>query len=333
LKKIKLIPGALVAVIAGILINEFFKLQSSPFAVADDHLVKLPIAKSFNDFIGFFSFPNISAISTYEVWVVGLTIAIVASIETLLCIEAADKIDPEKRVTNPNRELLAQGIGNLLSGMIGGLPMTSVIVRTSANTNAGAKSKMSTIIHGLLILVCVISIPFIINKIPLASLAAILLMIGFKLAGPAIFKKIWSQGLIQFVPFIVTVIAIVFTDLLKGVGIGMVVSIFYILKSNLKVAYFFDKKKYHDGELITIQLANEVSFLNKAAIKETLHQLPKNSSVKIDASESFYIDYDIVELIHDFEKTIAPQKNINVEVIGLKSKYSLTKVPSHVIIN
>jgi len=333
LKKIKLIPGALIAVIAGILINEFFKLQSSPFAVADDHLVKLPIAKSFNDFIGFFSFPNFSAISMYEVWVVGLTIAIVASIETLLCIEAADKIDPEKRVTNPNRELLAQGIGNLLSGMIGGLPMTSVIVRTSANTNAGAKSKLSTIIHGILILVCALTIPFIINKIPLASLAAILLMIGFKLAGPTIFKKIWSQGLIQFVPFIVTVIAIVFTDLLKGVGIGMVVSIFYILKSNLKVAYFFDKKKYHDGELITIQLANEVSFLNKAAIKETLHQLPKNSSVKIDASESFYIDYDIVELIHDFEKTIAPQKNINVEVIGLKSKYSLNKVPSHVIIN
>jgi MFS superfamily sulfate permease-like transporter len=333
LKKIKLIPGALIAVIAGIGINEFLILQSSPLAVADDHLVKLPIAKSFNDFIGFFSFPNFSSISTYEVWVVGLTIAIVASIETLLCIEAADKIDPEKRVTNPNRELLAQGIGNFLSGMIGGLPMTSVIVRTSANANAGAKSKMSAIIHGVLILFCVITIPFIINKIPLASLAAILLMIGFKLAGPAIFKKIWSQGLIQFVPFIVTVIAIVFTDLLKGVGIGMVVSIFYILKSNLRVAYFFDKMKYQDGELITIQLANEVSFLNKAAIKETLHQLPNNSKVKIDASDSFYIDYDIVELIHDFEKTIAPQKHISVEIIGLKSRYSLKKVPSHVIIN
>ena len=333
LKKIKLIPGALIAVIAGIGINEFLILQSSPLAVADEHLVKLPIAKSFNDFIGFFSFPNFSSISTYEVWVVGLTIAIVASIETLLCIEAADKIDPEKRVTNPNRELLAQGIGNFLSGMIGGLPMTSVIVRTSANANAGAKSKMSAIIHGVLILFCVITIPFIINKIPLSSLAAILLMIGFKLAGPAIFKKIWSQGLIQFIPFIVTVVAIVFTDLLKGVGIGMVVSIFYILKSNLRVAYFFDKMKYQDGELITIQLANEVSFLNKAAIKETLHQLPNNSKVKIDASDSFYIDYDIIELIHDFEKTIAPQKHISVEIIGLKSRYSLKKVPSHVIIN
>ena len=333
LKKIKLIPGALIAVIAGIGINEFLILQSSPLAVADDHLVKLPIAKSFNDFIGFFSFPNFSSILTYEVWVVGLTIAIVASIETLLCIEAADKIDPEKRVTNPNRELLAQGIGNFLSGMIGGLPMTSVIVRTSANANAGAKSKMSTIIHGILILVCVLTIPFIINKIPLASLAAILLMIGFKLAGPAIFKKIWSQGLIQFVPFIVTVIAIVFTDLLKGVGIGMIVSIFYILKSNLRFAYSFDKKNYNDGEVIKIQLAHEVSFLNKAAIKETLHQLPENSVVKIDASESYYIDYDIVELIHDFEKTIAPQKNITLEVIGLKSKYSLNKVPSHVTIN
>jgi MFS superfamily sulfate permease-like transporter len=333
LKKIKLIPGALIAVIAGIGINEFLISQSSPLAVADEHLVKLPIAKSFNDFVGFFSFPNFSAISTYEVWVIGLTIAIVASIETLLCIEAADKIDPEKRVTNPNRELLAQGIGNFLSGMIGGLPMTSVIVRTSANANAGAKSKMSAIIHGVLILFCVITIPFIINKIPLSSLAAILLMIGFKLAGPAIFKKIWSQGLIQFIPFMVTVIAIVFTDLLKGVGIGMVVSIFYILKSNLRVAYFFDKKKYQDGELITIQLANEVSFLNKAAIKETLHQLPNNSKVKIDASDSFYIDYDIVELIHDFEKTIAPQKDISVEIIGLKSRYSLKKVPSHVIIN
>jgi MFS superfamily sulfate permease-like transporter len=192
---------------------------------------------------------------------------------------------------------------------------------------------MSTIIHGILILVCVLTIPFIINKIPLASLAAILLMIGFKLAGPAIFKKIWSQGLIQFVPFIVTVIAIVFTDLLKGVGIGMVVSIFYILKSNLRFAYSFDKEKYNEGEVIKIQLAHEVSFLNKAAIKGTLHQLPNNSVVKIDASESVYIDYDIVELIHDFEKTIAPQKNITLEVIGLKSKYSLNKVPSHVTIN
>ena len=333
LKKIKLIPGALIAVIAGILINEFFKLQSSPLEVANDHLVKLPIAKSISDFGGFFSYPKFDAIANYQVWVVALTIAIVASIETLLCIEASDKMDPEKRVTNPNKELFAQGVGNLLSGLIGGLPMTSVIVRTSANTNAGAKSKMSTIIHGILILVCVITIPFIINKIPLASLAAILLMIGFKLAGPAIFKKIWSQGLIQFVPFIVTVIAIVFTDLLKGVGIGMVVSIFYILKSNLKFAYSFDKQKYHDGEVINIQLAHEVSFLNKAAIKETLHQLPKNSVVKIDASESFYIDYDIVELIHDFEKTIAPQKNITVEVIGLKNKYSLNNVPSHVTIN
>ena len=333
LKKIKLIPGALIAVIAGILINEFFKLQSSPLEVANDHLVKLPIEKSISDFGGFFSYPKFDAIANYQVWVVAVTIAIVASIETLLCIEASDKMDPEKRVTNPNKELFAQGVGNLLSGLIGGLPMTSVIVRTSANTNAGAKSKMSTIIHGILILVCVITIPFIINKIPLASLAAILLMIGFKLAGPAIFKKIWSQGLIQFVPFIVTVIAIVFTDLLKGVGIGMVVSIFYILKSNLKFAYSFDKQKYHDGEVINIQLAHEVSFLNKAAIKETLHQLPKNSVVKIDASESFYIDYDIVELIHDFEKTIAPQKNITVEVIGLKNKYSLNNVPSHVTIN
>jgi MFS superfamily sulfate permease-like transporter len=333
LKNIKLIPGALIAVVAGILVNEIFKLQASPFVVANEHLVKLPVPKNAEEFFSFFSFPNFNAISNYEVWIVGLTIAIVASIETLLCIEAADKIDPEKRATNPNRELLAQGTGNLLSGLIGGLPMTSVIVRTSANANAGAKSKMSTIIHGLLILVSVITIPFIINKTPLASLAAILLMIGFKLAGPAIFKKIWSQGLIQFIPFIVTVIAIVFTDLLKGVGIGMVVSIFYILKSNLRFAYSFDKKNYNEGEVIKIQLAHEVSFLNKAAIKETLHQLPHNSVVKIDASESFYIDYDIVELIHDFEKTIAPQKNIKVEVIGLKSKYSLNKVPSHVTIN
>lgn len=332
LKRIKLIPGALVAVIAGILLNESFKLQSSPLEVADDHLVRLPIANSIEDFLGFFAFPNFNAISNYEIWVIGITIAIVASIETLLCIEAADKIDPEKRVSNPNRELIAQGTGNFISGLIGGLPMTSVIVRTSANANAGAKSKLSTIIHGLLILVCVITIPFIINKTPLASLAAILLMIGFKLAGPTIFKKIWKQGLIQFIPFIVTVIAIVFTDLLKGVGIGLVVSIFYILKSNLKFAYSFDKKEYQPGEVINIQLAHEVSFLNKASIKETLHQLPVNSVVKIDASESFYIDYDIVELIHDFEKTIAPQKNINLQIIGLKSKYSLNKVPNHVTI-
>ena len=323
LKKLKVLPGALVVVIVGVLINEFFKASGSSLAISQDHLVNLPVPKSFNDFTNQFSLPNFAEITRPDVWVVALTIAVVASIETLLCIEASDKLDPLKRYTDTNRELLAQGTGNILSGLLGGLPMTSVIVRTSANINSGGRTKTAAIAHGILLLIAVVSIPAILNKIPLACLAAILLMIGYKLASPTVFKHMWKSGKYQFIPFIVTMVAVVFTDLLEGVAIGLVVSVFFILRANLKLAYFFKKEEYLEGEVITIKLAQEVSFLNKAAIKQTLNHLPGKSKLVIDATDTFYIDHDVVQLIKDFLNIGSKDKNIQVSLVGFKDEYTM----------
>ncbi|MBC7949924.1 MAG: SulP family inorganic anion transporter [Chitinophagaceae bacterium] len=323
LKKIKFIPGALIAVVVGILLNEVFKASGSPLAISQEHLVTLPTAASFNEFIGQFTTPNFSGFANSKVWIVGVTIAIVASIETLLCLEAADKMDPMKRYSGSNAELKAQGVGNILAGFIGGLPMTSVIVRTTANINAGAKTKLSAVAHGVLILLTVILIPNILNKIPMACLAAILIMIGLKLASPKVFKHMWHTGKHQFIPFIVTVIAVVLTDLLKGVGIGLAVSVFFILRGNMKLAYFFKKEKHHEGETIHIDLAQEVSFLNKAAIKQTLAHLPRNSKVIINAASTVYIDYDVLELIRDFLNFGSKDKNISVTLKNFKKEYRI----------
>ncbi len=323
LKNLKVVPGALVAVVTGVLINEAFKASGSSLAIEQEHLVNLPVPKSLDDFIGQFSRPDFGAIMNPQVWIVALTIAAVASIETLLCIEAADKMDPMKRYTNTNTELFAQGAGNILSGLIGGIPMTSVIVRTSANINSGGRTKTATIAHGILLAIAVLAIPTVLNKIPLACLAAILLMIGYKLASPTVFKHMWQNGKYQLVPFMVTVVAVVFTDLLKGVAIGLVVSVFYILRANLKLAYFFKKEDYHAGEAVTIKLAQEVSFLNKAAIKQTLQHMPENSRVLIDASDTFYIDHDVLQLIRDFLNIGSKDKDIEVTLVGFKDEYKM----------
>jgi MFS superfamily sulfate permease-like transporter len=313
-----------------VLLNELFIATGSVLAVEKEHLVSLPVPSNFNDFINQFSFPDFSGLTNSSVWILGLTIAIVASIETLLCLEAADKMDPLKRYSNGNTELKAQGIGNILAGLIGGLPMTSVIVRTSANINSGGRTKLSTIAHGLFLLLSVILIPTILNKIPLASLAAILILIGLKLASPKVFKHMWHNGKFQFIPFIITVLAVVFTDLLKGVGIGLVVSILFILRGNMKLAYFFRKDRHREGEQIKIKLAQEVSFLNKAAIKQTLVHLPANSNVLIDASETVYIDHDVLELIKDFFEFSSKDKNIKVDLVGFKEAYKIDNTISHV---
>lgn len=331
LKKLKAVPGALVVVIAGVIINELFKSINTNLVIAQDHLVNLPVPASFDDFIGQFTTPDFTTLMKPEVWIVALTIAVVASIETLLCMEAADKMDPLKRYSNTNTELFAQGTGNILSGLIGGIPMTSVIVRTSANVNSGGRTKVAAIAHGVFLLIAVLSIPTILNKIPLACLAAILLMIGYKLASPKVFRHMWHSGKYQFVPFIITVVAVIFTDLLKGVAIGLVVSVFYILRANLKMAYFFKKEEYHEGETVTIKLAQEVSFLNKAAIKQTLSHLPENCKLVIDASDSFYIDHDVLELIKDFLEIGSKDKNIQVSLIGFKEDYEITNSSQHVI--
>lgn len=323
LKKIKVIPGALIVVVVGIIINELFRSGGSALAISQEHLVTLPTASSLSEFFGQFTTPEFSAFTSSKVWIVGATIAIVASIETLLCLEAGDKMDPLKRFSSANTELKAQGFGNILSGLIGGLPMTSVIVRTSANVNAGAKTKFSAIAHGVFLLLTVVTIPFLLNKIPMASLAAILIMIGLRLASPKVFKHMYHNGKHQFIPFVVTVIAVVLTDLLKGVGIGLAVSIFFILRGNMKLAYFFKKEKHNEGETIHIDLAQEVSFLNKAAIKQTLAHLPENSKVIIDAANTVYIDYDVLELIRDFLNFGSKDRNIKVTLKNFKKAYKM----------
>ncbi|MBA4277086.1 SulP family inorganic anion transporter [Flavobacterium sp.] len=323
LKKLKLIPGALVAVILGVILNEIFTASGSSLAIAKEHLVSLPIPSSLEEFKQIIVTPDFSSITNPKVWIVGLTIAIVASIETLLCIEAADRMDVHKRYTDTNVELKAQGIGNLVSSLLGGLPMTSVVVRTSANNNAGAKSKMSTIMHGILLLLSVLIIPAILNKIPLATLAAILLLVGYKLAKPATFKHFWKNGKYQFIPFIATLLAVVFMDLLKGVALGIIISVIFILKGNLKRAYSFRKQEYADGDIIHIDLAQEVSFLNKAAIKSTLNDIPENSEVIINAQDTVYIAHDVLDLIKEFKKIRAKEENIKVKLIGFKKAYDL----------
>ncbi|RYJ50649.1 SulP family inorganic anion transporter [Flavobacterium petrolei] len=323
LKKLKLVPGALIAVALGVILNEIFMASGSALAIGKEHLVSLPVPSSFEEFKAIIVTPNLSGVMNPKVWVVALTIAIVASIETLLSIEAADRMDVQKRYTDTNMELKAQGIGNMVSSLLGGLPLTSVIVRSSANSNSGAKSKLSTIIHGSLLLVSVLAIPAILNKIPLATLAAILILVGYKLAKPATFIHFWEKGKYQFVPFIATLLAVVFLDLLKGVTLGIIISIIFVLKGNLKRAYFFRKEQYADGDVIHIDLAQEVSFLNKAAIKQTLNHLPENSKVIIDAKDTVYIAHDILDLIYEFKTTRALDNNIKVKLKGFKKAYHL----------
>lgn len=324
MKKLQLVPGALIAVIVSILLNEYFISSNSSLAITNTNmLVNIPTISSFNEFFSSFTLPDINGFLRTDVWIVGVTIAVVASIETLLCIEATDKLDPLKRNTPTNRELIAQGIGNMFSGAIGGLPITSVIVRSSANINAGGKTKLAAITHGILLFLSVITIPFIINKIPLATLAAVLILVGYKLCRPAVFVHMWKKGKWQFIPFVATVIAVAATDLLTGVAIGMCISIIYLLRQNIKNAYFFHRSSYSDGDVIKIELSEEVSFLNKASILLTLDHLPENSSVIIDAKNSKYIDHDVLEVIKEFNFIKAPERNIKVLLSGFKEEYKI----------
>lgn len=323
LKRLKLLPGALVAVVAGIVINEIFIRTGSTFQLTKTHLVTLPVPQSIQDIKAFIVLPDFAAITNTQVWITAGTIMVVASIETLLCIEASDRMDVQKRYTDTNRELKAQGVGNIISGLIGGLPITSVVVRSSANANAGAKSKMSSIIHGTMLLICVLAIPFLLNKIPLATLAAVLILVGYKLARPATVLHFWHKGKYQFIPFAATLLAVVFTDLLKGVALGMVISIIFVLRGNLKRAYNFRKDEYAEGDIIHIDLAQEVSFLNKAAIKATLNDIPENSQVVIDASDTVYIAHDVLDLIEEFRDIKSVEMNVKVTLVGFKEAYEL----------
>lgn len=323
IKKMSAIPAPVLVVALGIILTILF--QNSSLALSRAQLVNIPVVNSFSEFTGLFSFPDFSQISNQAVWTVAFTIAIVASIETLLSIEAVDKIDTLKRVSPTNRELLAQGVGNMTSGMLGGLPMTSVIVRSSVNVNSGGRTKMSAIYHGFWLLLSLLFIPFLLNKIPLACLAAILLVTGYKLANISLFKKMWRNGKDQFIPFVVTVIAIVFTDLLKGVAIGMLVGVFYILRTNLRNPYFFKFEENDGKKVIRIKLAQEVSFLNKAAIQYTLTNLPSESDIIIDGTDSMYIDRDVLEIIHNFKHN-AFSKGTIVQIVNIRDNYEVPRL-------
>lgn len=335
LKGLKLLPGALVAVVVGIILNQIFLASGSSLAITKDHLVSLPVPTTLDEFKGLVIFPDFGGFLNYKVWIVGATIAIVASIESLLCIEASDRLDKKRRITDTNLELRAQGIGNLISSIIGGLPMTSVVVRSSANANAGATHKTSAMIHGLLLLVCVLSIPFLLNLIPLATLAAVLLLVGYKLASPKNIMHFWHKGKYQFIPFIATVVAIVATDLLKGVGIGLAISIIYVLQGNMKRAYYLSREQLDEADAITIKLAEEVSFLNKAAIKKTLKNIKPESKVIIDARTTSYITTDVLEMIQDFANVRAEEEDIEVQLLGFKTSYRdyENDEESHVVID
>jgi MFS superfamily sulfate permease-like transporter len=320
-RRVKAIPVGVLVVVAGTVLNEMFRGASPQMALDSSHLVKLPIPASVGDFFQQFTFPDLKGFTNPVVWKTGVVIAVVASIETLLCIEAVDKLDPMKRYTPTDREMKAQGIGNIVSGLLGGLPITSVIVRSSANLNAGAQTKRSAIFHGVLLLLCAATIPVILNMIPKAALAAILIFTGYKLCKPSMFRHVWKSGKSQFIPFIATAVCVVSLDLLKGVGIGMVISIFYILRNNMSIPYYYKRSTFSDGELIKLTLAQEVSFLNMASIKETLDKLPENSSVIIDASHAKYIDFDVLSLIREFYNSRAMDKGIKMSLVGFKNVY------------
>lgn len=313
-KIFQLIQGPLVAVVVGILFFNFTK--GSSLGIIKDHLVNVPTPTNFDSFIGQFSMPNFGAIVNPAVWITAFTIALVASLETLLCVEATDKLDPQKRVTPTNRELVAQGIGNMVSGLIGGLPITQVIVRSSANIQSGGKTKLSAIFHGFLLVTSVLLIPGLLNMIPLSVLAAILLIVGFKLAKPRLFKEMFQQGWQQFVPFIVTVLAIVFTDLLKGIALGMAVGIVIILYKSYQNSHFLHKEDSDDGsKKVKMTLAEEVTFFNKGAILKELNCLEEGTQLELDVSNTKFLDRDIIEILDNFSTT-AKSKNINIKLMS-----------------
>jgi MFS superfamily sulfate permease-like transporter len=316
-KIFQLIQGPIVVVILGIVMNYLFKAGTLNFSLAEDQVVRLPVAHNLTEFFNQFTFPDFSAITNFEVWKIAIVLAIVASLETLLSVEATDKMDPNKRITPTNRELKAQGLGNIFSGLIGGLPVTQVIVRSSANISFGGKSKLSTILHGIFLLISAITIASVLNMIPLASLAAVLLMVGYKLAKPELFKKMYNLGWEQFMPFLATVIGILLTDLLKGITIGMLFGIFYTLRHSYRNSHYMKETVTSEEghEVHHIVLAEEVSFFNKASVIKELEEIPENSKVIIDCTNSKSIAYDVVELIRDYRSN-AKTKNITVETVN-----------------
>ncbi|MDO5969338.1 SulP family inorganic anion transporter [Flavivirga aquimarina] len=314
-KIFQLIQGPLVAVVVGIIFYSLFGTTDS-LAINEKSLVSVPIPSDVASFFGQFTFPNFGVILEGDIWITAFTIALVASLETLLCVEATDKIDPLKRVTPTNRELLAQGTGNILSGLIGGLPITQVIVRSSANIQSGGKSKLSAIIHGFFLIISVIAIPRLLNLIPLSVLAAVLLIVGYKLAKPSLFKKMYDLGWKQFIPFTVTVLGIVFIDLLYGIGLGLAVGVIVILLKSYQNSHFLHIEDKSNGKhKIKMSLAEEVTFFNKGAILKELDSLPRDTYLELNLIQTRFLDNDIIEILEDFAFK-AKERNIDIKLVS-----------------
>lgn len=314
----RVLPGPLIAVITGAAINQILRSQLPERALASSHLVTIPIGEDNLDLFSHLAFPDFSQLTNPAIYTLGCIIAIVASLETLLCTEATDKLDPHKRTTNTNRELLAQGIGNISSGLLGGLPVTQVIVRSSTNVQTNAQTKASTIFHGFFLLLAILSIPALLNMIPLATLAAILLLVGYKLAHPKTLKKMYRSGVFHFIPFIATTAGLVFTDLLTGIAIGTGIAIFSILMENYRMGMYFQRDQ--KGRTSILHLAEHVSFLNKANLLQVLHRQPSNSELIINAMGAKFIDYDVREIIENF-KIEAKDRNIDYKFIDMPTAH------------
>ena len=319
--KTSAIPAPLLVVVLGVILAQWLQTLGGNWRIGSSHLVQLPPLHNLGDLLGSLRTPDTSLLSRPAVYLAALTMAAVASLETLLNLEATDKLDPRQRNSRPNRELIAQGIGNVVSGLIGGLPVTSVIVRSSVNINAGGQSKLSAIIHGVLLLVSVTWLSRWMNMIPLSCLAAILLMTGIKLVSPELVKRMWSAGRNQFIPFAVTVVAIVFTDLLIGILIGLAVSISFILWSNTRQPIRRIMEKHLGGDVVRIELANQVSFLNRAALDQTLNDVPRGGHVMIDARATDYIDPDVLDLLMEYVELSAPARGVKVSLSGFQTRY------------
>ncbi|WP_111669741.1 SulP family inorganic anion transporter [Algoriphagus litoralis] len=312
------VPGALLAVISGIVINEFYGAFLPQWQLEGEHLVNIPVLGSISELGSLLTFPEFGLVASTEFWIIAFTLAVIGSIETLLSIDAADKMDPYKRITPSSRELVAQGVGNTLSGLVGGLPITAVIVRSSANIASGGKTKLSAIFHGILLAILVLTIPGILNMIPLSCLAAVLFLVGYKLAKPSIFISTYSKGLDQFIPFIVTIAAILLTDLLIGIGIGMIFGLYFVIKTNFRRAISITEL---NGNYL-VKLQKDVSFLNKAILLKSLGEIPEGSRVILNAQKVNFIDHDIQEVLNDFIAS-AGSKNIEITIEGFS--YHLTQ--------
>lgn len=321
--KQSLIPAPVAVVLFGVAAGLWFEQLGDPWLIKPSHLVQVPVASDLGELFRLLPRPDFSQWANPAIYTAGVTLAIVASLETLLNLKAVDRIDRQQRTSPPNQELFAQGIGNVTCGLIGGLPITSVIIRSSVNVNAGGKTKLAAIIHGSLLLVCVPLIPAWLNTIPLACLAAILLMTGIKLASPALMKQMWSEGRYQFIPFAATLTAIVFTDLLIGILIGLTVAVGFILNSNMRRPVRRFVERHLGGDVVHIELANQESFLNRAALSQVLAEVPRNGRVLLDAQNTDYIDPDVLALIRDFKEQAGPAHGIEVSLIGFRGEYKL----------